>query len=62
MTIQKVFLPDNDLNEIIDIIRKHPEVESAVLFGSRATGRNNPGSDVDIALFGARVSHENFPA
>jgi uncharacterized protein len=31
---------------------KHPEVLSAVLFGSRAKGTHSPHSDVDLALRG----------
>lgn len=33
-----------------DIIRKEPDVEFAYLFGSRATGRADDGSDWDIAV------------
>jgi len=29
-----------------------PEIEKAVLFGSRAKGSSKPGSDIDLALFG----------
>lgn len=34
-------------------LRRFPEVERAVVFGSRAKGTHRPGSDVDIALYGA---------
>jgi predicted nucleotidyltransferase len=34
------------------MLEGYPEVESAVIFGSRATGNYTPGSDVDIALKG----------
>ena len=43
---------ENDLKIIIDAIKKYPEIEKAVIFGSRATGKYNHGSDVDIAIFG----------
>ncbi|GAB6060002.1 nucleotidyltransferase domain-containing protein [Desulfonatronum parangueonense] len=33
-----------------------PEVERAILFGSRAMGNYRKGSDIDIALMGDRVS------
>ena len=41
---------------VIDIIAANARVERAVLFGSRATGAFRPASDVDVALFGERLS------
>ena len=41
---------------VIDIIAANARVERAVLFGSRATGTFRPASDVDVALFGERLS------
>ena len=37
-------------------IAANEKVERAVLFGSRATGTNTDTSDVDIALFGSRLT------
>jgi len=37
---------------IIRAIAHHPDVEEALVFGSRAMGNYKPGSDVDIALKG----------
>ena len=34
----------------------HPEIEKAILYGSRAYGTQKPGSDVDIALVGHGVT------
>jgi predicted nucleotidyltransferase len=42
----------SDLQCITDVIRKHPEVEQALIFGSRAMGNFKPGSDIDIVLQG----------
>ncbi len=41
---------------IIAALAAHDRVERAVLFGSRATGTNTVSSDVDIALFGDRLT------
>jgi len=41
---------------IIAAIAANDRVERAVLFGSRATGTNTASSDVDIALFGDRLT------
>ena len=35
-------------------------VESAVIFGSRAKGNYRSGSDVDIALNGSAIRHEDI--
>ena len=46
-------LPPSVLTQVIDVLRHHPEVERAVLFGSRAKGNARPNSDIDLALYGA---------
>ena len=35
---------------------KYPEIEEAVLFGSRAIGNYKKGSDVDLAIKGSRIN------
>ena len=40
------------LSEIILTLSKFPQVEKAVVFGSRAKGNFKPTSDIDIALYG----------
>ena len=50
-------LSQRDLEEINNILRLFPEVETAVLFGSRAKGNFKPGSDVDIAVTGQAIEH-----
>lgn len=37
---------------IFDVLRRHSEVTSARIFGSRAKGLSQPASDVDLALLG----------
>ena len=49
-------LKERHRKAIIDIIAANARVERAVLFGSRATGTFRPASDVDVALFGDRLS------
>lgn len=41
-----------DIDMIIETLRRHPDIDKAVIFGSRAMGNYKPGSDVDIALKG----------
>jgi predicted nucleotidyltransferase len=48
----KFGLSNKQLEEIISVIQQYPEVEEAVLFGSRAINTFKEASDVDIALKG----------
>lgn len=45
-------LAAHELVMVAGILRQHPEVTSAKLFGSRAKGSYRPGSDVDLAIWG----------
>lgn len=49
-------LTDTAMKVIIDKISSCPEIDKAVIFGSRAMGNYKKGSDVDIALFGSNVT------
>jgi predicted nucleotidyltransferase len=40
---------------LAEVVAAHPEVELALLFGSRARGREGTGSDVDVAIEGEGV-------
>lgn len=51
-------LRQQDLAEIIATLKKFPAVEEAIIFGSRAKGNYKKGSDVDIAVKGARITHD----
>lgn len=45
-------LVPHDLELVRSVLRQHPEIESATLFGTRARGTHTPRSDVDLALVG----------
>ena len=47
-----VALTERELELIRVVLRRHPEVTGALLFGSRAKGIARPASDVDLALLG----------
>lgn len=38
--------------KVLEVLKAYPAVDAALLFGSRAMGREKRGSDVDIALKG----------
>lgn len=45
-------LNDATVRKIQQVLAGFPEVEKAVLYGSRAKGNYKPGSDIDLTLFG----------
>jgi predicted nucleotidyltransferase len=45
-------LSQRELDLIRGLLRRHPEVTGALLFGSRAKGESSPESDIDLALLG----------
>lgn len=51
-------ISDNDLKYIVSAIEKFAEIRRAVIFGSRAKGDAKPGSDIDIAIYGDKVSFD----
>lgn len=48
----KYGLPDGTVEKIRHVFAQFPEVEQAVLYGSRAMGNYKPGSDIDLTLHG----------
>lgn len=49
-------LTDRDMKTIEHILKKYPDIEEVRLFGSRANGNYNPGSDIDFAVMNQGVS------
>jgi len=49
-------LTDKTVKSLKSVLAAFPEVEEAVIFGSRATGNYKPGSDIDLALKGSRIN------
>ena len=39
------------------VFARYPEIERAVLYGSRAKGSHRPGSDIDLTLIGDGVTY-----
>ena len=44
------------LTRIAKVLASFPQVEQAVLYGSRAMGRHKPGSDIDLTLVGPELT------
>lgn len=49
-------LREKDLQIICEVLKRFADVDEAILFGSRAKGNYQPGSDVDLALKGQALS------
>jgi len=49
-------LKKEDLDYLIKTLESFPEIDKAIIFGSRAKGTCKIGSDVDIAIVGDRIS------
>ena len=52
----KYGLSDSVINRIISVFSRFPEVDKAVLYGSRAKGNYKTGSDIDLTLYGSGLS------
>lgn len=42
------------------ILEQHPNVEKAVIYGSRAKGNYKNGSDIDLTLIGEALDHKTL--
>lgn len=52
-------LIESDINDIIKILEQFPDVEEAIIFGSRAMGNFRKGSDVDLAVRGSNLKESS---
>jgi predicted nucleotidyltransferase len=52
MTTARFGLSGKTLEEISGVMARHPQVERAVIYGSRAKGNYKRSSDIDLTLFG----------
>lgn len=48
----KFGLKETTIKKICDVFARYPQVEKAVLYGSRAKGSYKNGSDIDLTLLG----------
>ncbi|NLN48098.1 MAG: nucleotidyltransferase domain-containing protein [Clostridiales bacterium] len=53
-------LLNRDLDYIICAIKKYPEIDETIIFGSRAIGNYKKGSDVDIVVKGVRIDDKTI--
>ena len=53
-------LKDIELAKLNEVFAANERIERVVLYGSRAKGNYKPFSDVDIALEGAELTHNDL--
>lgn len=49
-------LPSVTIEKIRGVLASYPEIEDAILYGSRAKGNHKPGSDIDLTLRGKALT------
>jgi len=52
----KYGLTEATVEKICGVFARFPEIEKAVLYGSRAKGNFKTGSDIDLTLYGAALT------
>jgi uncharacterized protein len=53
-------LTKSELGHIVEAIARFEEIVEVVVFGSRAKGNHKPGSDVDLAVKGDRITERTL--
>lgn len=56
----KFGLQELTINKINHIFSNYTEIEKVVIYGSRAKGNPKPGSDIDLTIFGERLSADTL--
>jgi uncharacterized protein len=49
---KKLGLSEKTLQKLCSVLREHPHVSQAIIYGSRAKGNFRSGSDIDLTLKG----------
>ena len=49
-------IPEKSFDLIITALHQFPEIEKAIIFGSRSMGNYKAGSDIDIAIVGDAIT------
>ncbi len=56
----KFGLKATTIDKIISVLVQYPQVESAIVYGSRAKGNYRPGSDIDLTLTGFELTYNTL--
>jgi len=58
--MSKFGLSKTAINRILKCVERYSNVEEVLVFGSRAMGNYKKGSDVDLAIFGKKISDDDI--
>jgi predicted nucleotidyltransferase len=53
-------LGSSAITAIQNVLKKHPKVIKAILYGSRAKGNYRPASDIDLSLQGEQLDYSEL--
>jgi predicted nucleotidyltransferase len=53
-------LKDTAVEQIQQVLSDYPDVQEAILYGSRAMGNYEPGSDIDLTLIGGAATTGSY--
>lgn len=56
MTARRFGLEETTIQKICGVFAKYPQIEKAVIYGSRAKGNYKNGSDIDLTLHGSALT------
>lgn len=58
--VERFGLRQTVIEQINRVMATYPEIERAVIYGSRAKGNYKPGSDIDLALIGDQFTESRL--
>lgn len=57
MTTESRFgLSENTIGRLVSVFKKHPQIQTVIIYGSRAKGNYRPGSDIDLTIVAPKFS------
>lgn len=59
---QRFGLKETTIQKICEVLARYPQVQKAILYGSRAKGNYKEGSDIDLVLVGDEELNERVLA
>lgn len=60
MVTEHFGLPATTVQKIQQVFADYNSIEQVILYGSRAMGREKPGSDIDLVIVGDAFSHQQL--
>lgn len=58
--VEDIGLTNEEMQKLIAVLSAQPNIEKAIVYGSRAKGTNRKFSDVDLTLVGKNLSHSDL--